>query len=82
MISGALIVCEVEKLFATNYNVHSVESLRSKLACTDICNTLGGFRRLITDSMKVTRHGVGVLLPAPTVLCWGFNDLQKLCSAA
>ena len=61
MNSGALIVCEADKLFATIHNVRSVESLRSKLACTDSCNALGIFCRLSTDSKKVSRHGAGLL---------------------
>ena len=38
---------EADKLCATIHNVCSVESLRSKLACTDICNALGVFAALL-----------------------------------
>ena len=63
----AVACCNVDELCATIHNVCSVESLRSKLACTDSCNALGFFCRLITDSMKGSRHGAGLLRPAPTV---------------
>ena len=63
----AVACCNADELCATIYNVRSVESLRSKLACTDSCNALEVFRRLITHNMKVSRHGAGLLSPAPTV---------------
>ena len=51
----AVACCNADELCATIHNVRSVESLRSKLACTDTCNVIGDIRRLITNIMKFSR---------------------------